>query len=379
MSSQPIFSRALLNRRELGKVALGGALGATLLSSFQSGSAVVRPQPPGIKLGSAAPADPTDEDLLFYKQLGVDCVFCAVTPELNSVEGLLTIKKRYAAAGLTVHNIRNLPVTNNQVDIVLNRPARDKRIEDYKLWLRTLGKAGFHYTLSTFNLAQIVSSGFTETRGSRTRDCDLNSPELGVPGDTPSGIAVMGSAKSIVFGREYSPDEIWANYTHFIKQVAPVAEEAGISIGFHPDDTPGPSLFGVPRIFSTFDDCKKALKIASSPNVGMCLCCGTWAEGGAAMGIDPAGAIRYFGARKQIYEIHFRNVSSPLPHFHETYVDNGYYDMNKVMKALADVKYDGIVHLDHFIPMVGGNRAYEAYNMGYMKAMRQRALAGDTA
>src|SRR5580704_13097471 len=151
MSSQPIFSRALLNRRELGKVALGGALGTTLLSSTQPGSAVVRPQPPGIKLGSAAPADPTEEDLLFFKQLGVDCVFCAVTPELNSVEGLLTIKKRYAAAGLTVHNIRNLPVTNNQVDIVLNRPARDKRIEDYKLWLRTLGKAGFHYTLSTFN------------------------------------------------------------------------------------------------------------------------------------------------------------------------------------------------------------------------------------
>ena len=377
MSHQAISSGAQLNRRELGKIALGGALGATLLGSSKFNSAFVRPQLPGIKLGSAAPADPTDEDLLFFKQLGVDCVFCAVTPEFNSVEGLLNIKKRYAAAGLTVHNVRNLPVTNNQVDIVLNRPGRDKRIEDYKTWLRALGMAGFHYTLSTFNLAQIVSSGFTETRGSRTRDCDLSSAALGVPGDTPSGIAVMGSANSLVFGREYTPDEIWANYTNFIKQVVPVAEEAGIAIGFHPDDTPGPSLFGVPRIFSTFDDCKKALKIANSPNVGMCLCCGTWAEGGAAMGIDPAGAIRHFGSQQQIYEIHFRNVSSPLPHFHETYVDNGYYDMYKVMKALVDVKYDGIVHLDHFIPMVGGNRTYEAYTMGYMRAMRQRALARD--
>ena len=35
-------------------------------------------------------------------------------------------------------------------------------------------------------------------------------------------------------------------------------------------------------------------------------------------------------------------------------VDNGYYDMYKVMKALVDVKYDGIVHLDHLVPMVGG-------------------------
>jgi mannonate dehydratase len=379
MSRHWITARRQLSRRELSQAALGSALGAALTSSPQSSSATVRPQPPGIKLGSTAPADPTDEDLLFLKQLGVDCVYCPVTPEFNSVEGLLNIKKRYADGGLTVHNIRNLAVTNNQVDIVLNRPGRDKKIEDYKTWLRTLGKAGFHYTLSNFNLAQIVISDFVETRGSRTRDFDLNSSKLGIPGDVPGGIAVMGSAKSLFFGREYSQEEIWANYTYFVKQVAPVAEDAGVVIGFHPDDPPVPSLFGVPRILSNFNDCKKALKLANSPNVGICLCCGTWAEGGAAMGVDPAGAIRYFGARKQIYEIHFRNVNSSLPHFQETYVDNGYYDMYKVMRALVDVKYDGIVHLDHAVPMVGGSRTYEAFAMGYMRAMRQRALAGDAS
>ncbi len=365
-----------LSRREIGKMALAGALGETLLGASQQSSAVVRSQPPGIKLGSAAPMNPTDEDLLFFKQLGVDCVYCAVTSQDSSLESLLNIKKRYTQAGLTVHNIRNLGVTNNQVAIVLNRPDRDKRIEDYKTWLRTIGQAGFHYTLSTFNLAQIVSSGLVETRGSRTRDCDLSSSQLGIPGDNPVPISEKGSVNSLLFGREYSRDEIWANYTYFIKRVAPVAEESQVAIGFHPDDPPTPTLFGVPRIFSTFDDCTKALKIANSPNVGMCLCCGTWAEGGAAMGIDPAGAIRHFGSRKQIYEIHFRNVSSPLPHFHETFPDNGYYDMYKVMQALVDVRYDGIVHLDHFVPMVGGNRTYEAFAMGYMRAMKQRALAG---
>ena len=364
-----------LNRRDLVKTVCAGAFGAGFLSSPQVISASVRPQPPGIKLGSAAPVEPTADDLLFFKQLGVDCVYCAVTtPEFNSVEGLLRIKKRYSDAGLTVHNIRNLGVTNNQADIVLNRPGRDQKIENYKTWLLALGKAGFHYTLSNFNLAQIVSSEPTETRGSQTRDFDLSSPKLGLP-DATGKISDMGSANSRFFGREYSVDEIWANYTYFVKQVAPVAEESGIVIGFHPDDPPVPSLFGVPRILSSFDDCKKALKIANSPNVAMCLCCGTWAEGGAAMGIDPAGAIHYFGGRKQIYEIHFRNVSAPLPHFHETYPDNGYYDMYKVMKALVDVRYDGIVHLDHFVPMVGGNRTYEAFNVGYMRAMRQRAQA----
>jgi mannonate dehydratase len=374
MPSRPPSSPLQLSRRALSRLALSGSLGGALLGSQQSSSAAVRPQPPGIKLGSVAPIDPTDEELLYFKQLGVDRVFCAVTPQFNSVEGLLHVKKRYADAGLTVHNIRNLAVTNNQVDIVLNRPARDQKIEEYKTWLRTLGQAGFHYTLSNFNMAQIVTSGFADTRGSKTRDFDLGSSTLGLPADTPSGLAVMGSAKTPFFGREYSADEIWANFTHFVKQVTPVAEEQGIAIGFHPDDPPVPSLFGVPRILSSFSDCKKALKIANSPNVGMCLCAGTWAEGGAAMGIDPAGAIRYFGARKQIYEIHFRNVSSPLPHFRETYVDNGYYDMFKVMKALVDVKYDGIVHLDHSVPMVGGDRMYAAFAMGYMRAMRQCAV-----
>ena len=55
MSNQRIFLRKQLSRRELGRMALGGALGATLLGLPRSAYATVRPQPPGIKLGSAAP------------------------------------------------------------------------------------------------------------------------------------------------------------------------------------------------------------------------------------------------------------------------------------------------------------------------------------
>ena len=32
----------------------------------------------------------------------------------------------------------------------------------------------------------------------------------------------------------YSQEEIWANYTYFIRQVAPVAEEMNVRIGIHP-------------------------------------------------------------------------------------------------------------------------------------------------
>ena len=89
-------------------------------------------------------------------------------------------------------------------------------------------------------------------------------------------------------------------------------------------------------------------------------------------GKDPEEMIHYFGARK-IWKIHFRNVSAPLPHFVETFMDNGYYDMYKIMKALRKVNFDGIVILDHSPTMVGGRYAQIAYGVAYMKALLTRA------
>ena len=82
--------------------------------------------------------------------------------------------------------------------------------------------------------------------------------------------------------------------------------------------------------------------------------------------------IRQFGAGK-IWKIHFRNVSAPLPHFVETFMDDGYYDMWKIMKALRDVHFAGIVILDHSPSRVGGNYTQTAYGFAYMKALRNRA------
>ena len=160
-------------------------------------------------------------------------------------------------------------------------------------------------------------------------------------------------------GRVFSKEEIWENYTYFIKKVVPVAEEAGVRIGIHPDDPPQPMLAGVPRcIFSNFEGYKRALEIANSPNIGVCLCCGSWLEGGKMTGKDPVEMIKYFGGMKKLFKIHFRNVSAPLPHFTETMIDDGYYDMSKIMKALVDVKFDGIVIPDH-VPGLGSNPAAE--------------------
>jgi hypothetical protein len=45
--------------------------------------------------------------------------------------------------------------------------------------------------------------------------------------------------------------------------------------------------------------------------------------------------------------------------------------MWKIMKALRDVNFDGIVILDHSPTMVGGNYTQTAYGFAYMKSPAQ--------
>lgn len=357
-------------RRRFGQMIVGGVLGAgALATSSVKSSPTVHQNAPGIKLCGQFPAKPTDDDLLFLKQIGVEYVSVASTPDLRTAEGFLKIKTRYADAGITVWNIGNSDV-HNMPEVTLNLPGRDRKIEEYKAYLRNLGKAGIYYTTYAHMGNGIWSSGRAKTRDASAREFDLASPnKQGTWGD-------QIFREPLSHGRAFTQDEIWENYTYFIKQVAPVAEEQNIRIGIHPDDPPVPVLAGVPRcIFSNFEGYKRALEVAQSPNVGICLCCGTWLEGGRNLtGKDPEEMIRYFGAEK-IWKIHFRNVSAPLPHFVETFMDNGYYDMWKIMKALRDVKFDGIMILDHSPVLVGETYAQTAYGIAYMKALMNRANA----
>jgi mannonate dehydratase len=364
------------DRREFGKLALGGTLGlraglgaAALLSSASSASAGVHKNEPGIKLCAQTSAKPTDDELLFLKEIDAKYVSVASTPDLRTAEGFLQIKKRYADAGIMVWNIGNTSV-HNMPEVTLNLPGRDKKIEEYKQYIRNLGKAGIYYTTYAHMGNGIWNSGRESIRGASARVFDMASPKK---------VGIWDGKEyhePLSHGREFSKEEIWENYTYFIKQVAPVAEENNVRIGIHPDDPPEPVLAGVPRcIFGNFEGYKRAMEIANSPNVGICLCCGTWLEGGRRLTHkDPEEMIRYFGPEK-IWKIHFRNVSSPLPKFVETFMDNGYYDMYKIMKALRDVNFDGIVILDHTPKLVGDHYAEQSYGFAYMKALYNRANA----
>jgi len=320
-----------------------------------------------IKLAVQIPAEPTDEDLLFAKQMGVDYVTLWAHGEKCTPEYYVSRRKLVEEAGLKLYGFGNTSV-HNQDAIVLNLANRDEKIEEYKTHLRNLAKAGIPYTTYAHMANGIWHSERESSRGgASSRAFDIEG--------TPEGEWV-GSVwdATLSHGRSYTEDEIWENFTHFIKAVVPVAEETGILIGIHPDDPPVPVLAGVPRcIFSSFEGYKRALEIADSPNVGICLCVGCWLEGGDLMGKDVLETIHYFGERKKIFKVHFRNVDRPLPHFVETLPDDGYMDMYEVMKALRQASFDGVVIPDHVPITVGGRRLATAFTLGYMKALLERA------
>ena len=323
---------------------------------------------PGVKLALQIPSDPTDDDLSFVKQLGIQHTIIWVDGSRASSAYYASQRQQVEDAGLTLYGLGNRDV-HNQDAIVLNLPNRDEKIEQYQTHLRDLTKAGIPYTTYAHMANGIWSTEPELSRYAPARAFNLAEAQEG----HWDGVRYR---RPLTHGRRYSEDEIWDNFATFIQAVAPVAEETGVLIGIHPDDPPVPELGGVPRpIFSSFEGYKRALEIADSPNVGICLCTGCWLEGGDQMGKGLLETIRYFGPLNKIFKVHFRNVNTPLPYFVETFLDNGYMDMYQVMKTLRDVGFDGVVIPDH-IPLIANDRkTSQAFTVGYMKALLERAHA----
>ena len=85
--------------------------------------------------------------------------------------------------------------------------------------------------------------------------------------------------------------------------------------------------------------------------------------------------INDFGGRGKIFTFHFRNVSSPLPLFHEAYQDDGYADMYQIMKAIREVRSTASLIPDHYPGIVSDKnfRIDNAYMVRLMRQMFRRA------
>jgi mannonate dehydratase len=301
----------------------------------------------------------TDDDLLFLKQIGVRWARLQFGAEEVPFGLIREAQERCGLYGLRVYSA--VQTSYQSPAIQLGLPGRDKDIEAYRGFVRNLGRAGIPVASYDFHPGNTYQTATTEYHGYTTREFDLD--------------LFRAKLEKPRYDREFTADDVWAAYAYFLKAVLPVAEEAGVRLALHPDDPPVARMNGVTRIFNTYEGFRRAEEIASSPNWGILFCVGTWSEAGAGAGKSVVEMIRGFGSRGRILEVHFRNVSSPLPRFHETFPDDGYVDMYPVMKALREVRFNGGLGADHIPALVGdeSRRAGAAYCLAYIKALLRRA------
>jgi len=302
----------------------------------------------------------TDDDLLFLQQIGLKWVRLEFGERPITFEALRAAQQRYARFGMSIYS--GVHYSYRSLRVQLGQPGRDQDIETYRQFLRDLGRLNIPVASYDFHPGNTYTTSSVERRGYTAREFDL---------------AAFRAAEKQEFGRDYTADEIWANYTYFMRAVLPVAEQAGVKLALHPDDPPLAKMNGVAKLFTNYDGYHRAEEISGgSPNWGLTFCVGTWAEGGTQMGKDVFEMIRDFGGRGKIFEVHFRNVSGPLPRFVEAFPDDGYLDMYKVMKTLRSVNFTGAAEPDH-VPKLAGDsgilRAGTAYCLVYMRTLLQRA------
>jgi mannonate dehydratase len=297
----------------------------------------------------------TDEHLAYLKRMGIESLEVRTTSDRCSYDEIVAIKEKVEGAGLCLHEIM-LNDKYNSPEVTLGLPEREATIALLQGFIEDLGRAGIKHTTYAWHTGGAYETHRAETRGCPTRRFELETA-LAMPNK---------------YDRTYSEDEMWENFAYFIERLLPVAEAADVRLQLHPNDPPVTHQ-GVARIFRSTEAYRRGMALSNdNPYNGILFCVGTWAEmfGPINQGEDIPAAVREFGAKGLIHQVHFRNVDAPMPNFNETFPDEGYVDMVEVFRALTEVGFEGMVVPDH-VPNTPDGLSGEAFIFGYIRALIQ--------
>lgn len=143
-------------------------------------------------------------------------------------------------------------------------------------------------------------------------------------------------------------------------------------MALHPDDPPADMLRNTARLVNQPSKFQRVLDLVPSKANNLEFCLGSLQE---MRDGDVCESIAHYGTLGKIAYVHFRNVRGKVPHYQEVFVDEGDIDMLRAIKALRDVRYDGVIIPDHTPEMTCSApwHAGMAYALGYIRAAIQMA------
>ena len=344
---------------------------------FEMGAAlavpqVTRAQTPGrarMKLGTQH--GDSDEILRVMAAFGVNHI-CSHIPsktldEKWSVDALSRLRERIEKFGVQLDMIElptNSYITNSGIKNVMlgKSPERDREIDGICQMIRNTAQAGIPSAKYNLTILAVVRTEPSSGRGGATYSTFDYAKAKEDPPLTEAG--------------PVSADAHWERITYFLNRVAPVAAEYKVKIACHPHDPgmpPGKAFRGVHRVMGSVEGLKRFVSISENPYHGLNFCQGTVSEMLDKPGEQIYDVIRYFGERKKIFNVHFRNIKGHFLKFQETFPDNGDVDMIRAMRVYKEVGYDGMMMPDHAPRIAGddGARQAFAFEFGYISALIQ--------
>ena len=312
----------------------------------------------------------TDEEMQVLAQLGIKHV--DQTPAESwknwSTSMLVEMKERWAKHDINMEMI-HLPLSSRstyqqEAGAIFRKPSpeRDRQIDWMKECVRMAGEAGIRGLNYNITILGHLRTPSEKGRGGATLSA-FNLDKL----DQSPGRFEDGPADE---------DEMWERIDHWLREIMPVAEEYKVQMACHPSDPGigvGKTYRGVARPLGMVEGFKKLIKLYDSPYNGLNFCQGCMSEVLENPGEEIYDVIRYFGERKKIFNVHFRNIKGGLGNFVEVFPDEGDINMIRALQVYKEVGYEYMIMPDH-VPGIDGpepRKVAFAYTFGYIHAALQ--------
>ena len=312
----------------------------------------------------------TDEEIQVLSQLGVINVDQTPVEAWKdwTTDALVALKERWAKHGISLEML-HIPLGSrsaydNEAGAIFLKPSdeRDRQIDWMKETVRMAGEAGIrglNYNITI--LGHLRTPAKTGRGGATVSTFELDKLDQ--------------SAAEFEDGPA-DENEMWERINHWLQEIIPVAEEYKVQMACHPSDPGigvGNTYRGVARPLGMVDGFKKLIELYDSPYNGLNFCQGCMSESLENPAEEIFDVIRYFGERKKIFNVHFRNIKGGLGNFVEVFPDEGDIHMIRALKVYKDVGYEYMIMPDH-VPGIGGpepGKVGFAYTYGYIHAALQ--------